>query len=281
MDSPRSRFLLRALRPNGADHDDPTFREALAQAEVDPDLRHWLAREQAVDRAFAGRLRELRAPVELRAQILHGLTVSRQRPVQRPWKLIAASLAAAASLTLAIYTMLPKARPAPAFDLIVAAAVRESAQPPAPTFSSNSAPEIRAWLEKSAAPIPGELPGQLAAQQPVGAGVANWQGVQCSRVALQVPDFDNGNAGSNVVHLYTLHQTSCASTGVGRTPVIVSRQQATVATWRDTKNYYILVARASPERVRSLLGPEARIARADEPIPTIVALLTGLPVRVL
>lgn len=260
------------MRPNGADHDDPTFSEALEQTHTDPELRTWFEREQAVDRALATKLREVRAPAELRAHILQGLVLSSAEPTRtsrRPIALFAAALAAAASIALVIYTVLPSARrPLASFDLIVSAAVRETAQPLEFAPNTASAAEAAAWIKQSNLPAPGKLPGTLAQQEIVGAGLAEWQGVRCSVVTLRAPELTAGTGGGSadptLLHLYTVPKNSCSSAGVGLTPQIATRQDATVATWRDAERYYVLVTRASPASVQTLLGAEARIARAAE-----------------
>ncbi len=270
MDSSRIRFLLRALRPHGADDADPTFREALEKSRIDPEVGAWFVRERAVDQALAQKLREVRPPPELRAQILQGLALS-ARPSQRhPFRLVAAVLAAAASLALLVYTLLPAGHGATAsFDLIVTAAVRETAQPPDLGFTSDSQGAIATWLKDHHAPLPGALPGRLPDQTPLGGGVTDWQGVRCSLVSFTVPEFratpQTGQAPNEVVHLYTVPRHSCSSQGVGRSPTIVSRDGATVATWRDATNYYVLVAHAPPASVQALLGPTAEVAWIERP----------------
>jgi hypothetical protein len=295
MDSSRTRFLLRAMRPNGADHDDPTFSAALEQTHADPELRAWFEREQAVDRALVSKLREVRAPADLRAHILQGVALSRpgieskrsmrwwrHAPMVRagPVALFTAALAAAASIALVIYTLLPTRAPRASFDLIVTAAVRETAEPPALALQTNSRAEIAAWLQNSAVPIPDTLPGQLATQDVLGCNVTEWQGVRCSLLTLRAPglapDASAGAAANpaaradpTLVHVYTVPRNSCSSQGVGLTPQIASREGATVATWRDAERYYVLVTRASPASVQALLGPEARIAWQEAPDETL------------
>jgi len=277
MDSSRTRFLLRALRPNGADHDDPTFREALALTRSDPELGQWFAREQAVDRALSAKLREVRPPAELRAHILQGLAVSPKRQAYRPWTLAAAGLAAAASIALLLYVAWPSSTTGkPSFDLIVAAAVSEAAQAPAPEFASSDAAAIKSWLEQQAAPVPRELPGALGQQTPRGAGVVEWRGVTCSLVTWDVPSLGGAAASASAVQLYTVRRNSCSSEGVGPTPRVVARDNASVATWRDAENFYIVVTLAPVDRLRELLGPTAQIARASVAGPVTVVAMASI-----
>lgn len=252
------------MRPNGADHADATFGEALEQTQRDPELRAWFEREQAVDRALTAKLRELRAPAELRAQILQGVALSAERRSRRPFALVAAALAAAASVALVVYTALPSRRSAVSFELFVTAAVRETVTTPALGITSDSGEEVRAWLDSQSVPLPGAMPGRLGTQVIVGAGTTEWQGVRCSLLTLRVSGLTGNTtaprADETLVHLYTVPRKSCSIENVGLTPLVATRDDAAVATWRDARNCYILVARAPPRSVQELLGPDARLA---------------------
>jgi hypothetical protein len=72
MKNEEARFILQAFRPGGADRSDPFFAEALAQADRDPQLGAWFAREQAFDAAIAANLRDISPPAELRDNIMAG-----------------------------------------------------------------------------------------------------------------------------------------------------------------------------------------------------------------
>lgn len=97
MKNEEARFILQAYRPGGADSSDPFFAEALAQAQRDPQLGAWLAREQAFDAAIAAKLREMNPPADLRDNIMAGGRAgmwhrgSRRLPI---WLGVAAAVAA-------------------------------------------------------------------------------------------------------------------------------------------------------------------------------------------
>ena len=134
----------------------------------------------------------MRAPADLRAQILQGLAVSARPSLgRRPFALAAAALAAAASIALVIYTALPTSRATVVpFEIMVTAAVRETVQPPRLEFSSDSATAIRSWLQDPEAPVPEALPGRLIELPPVGSSVTEWQGVRCSLVSMRAPELE-------------------------------------------------------------------------------------------
>jgi len=99
MNDNEAKFLLRAFRPDGRDARDPLFVEALSQAANNPPLRAWLEREQAFDRAVAGKLRDLQPPSGLREAILIGGRASLRR---RAWWKNPVWLALAASVAFAL-----------------------------------------------------------------------------------------------------------------------------------------------------------------------------------
>lgn len=70
MDKERARFILRSFRPDGADVDDHDFADALALATANRELGEWLARERALDAAFANALSCVQLPETLREDIL-------------------------------------------------------------------------------------------------------------------------------------------------------------------------------------------------------------------
>lgn len=96
MNNQEAKFILSGYRPGGRDAGDAMFCEALKQAQVDPALGAWFAREQAHDAAVAAKLREIAPPPGLREAILAGARVSEsRRPVWRQplWLGLAAAVA--------------------------------------------------------------------------------------------------------------------------------------------------------------------------------------------
>lgn len=70
MDKEQARFILGSFRPDGADVNDRDFAAALAMAMENRELGEWLARERAVDAAFAQALASIALPENLRDDIL-------------------------------------------------------------------------------------------------------------------------------------------------------------------------------------------------------------------
>ena len=97
MNQQEAKSILGAYRPDGRDATDAMFAEALALAERDSELREWLERQRAFDRAVADRLGAIAPPADLRQAILAGGRASRPR---RPWWANPAWLAAAAAIAV-------------------------------------------------------------------------------------------------------------------------------------------------------------------------------------
>jgi hypothetical protein len=79
MNNDEAKFRLRAYRPGGQDAGNAAFGEALTQAERDPVLRAWFAREQAFDATVTARVRAVAPPPGLREAILAGARVTPRR----------------------------------------------------------------------------------------------------------------------------------------------------------------------------------------------------------
>jgi len=104
MTNEEAQFRLQGYRPDGSDAQDPAFAEALAQAECDPALRAWFAREREFDGVVAGHLATVKPPPGLRESILAGTRMSSTPPPanspawwRQPWFY---GLAAAATLAV-------------------------------------------------------------------------------------------------------------------------------------------------------------------------------------
>jgi hypothetical protein len=72
MTNARAKFLLSVYRPNGADAEDPAFKEALAQAQRDPTLGSWFREQQAFDELIFAKLRSIEVPANFPTAILGG-----------------------------------------------------------------------------------------------------------------------------------------------------------------------------------------------------------------
>ena len=92
-DRDNAKLMLSAYRPNGADAQDPVFKEALELAQRDPELARWFRGERDFDQMISSKLRLIEPPVVLEAAILAGLrTTSIPRYGFIYWPAIVAAL---------------------------------------------------------------------------------------------------------------------------------------------------------------------------------------------
>ncbi len=190
MDNEEARFLLSACQPSGKDAGRPEIAEALAQAQLDPELNAWLARERRSDAAIAHKLRALEPDPNLRARLLAGGRASRRALTWRTWRLgfgLAATVALATGLgwwahglvfkpsATAVHLGGPPLLAWQQHDLVIFLN---------PFFSldlekKNYQP-LEAHLVAAAAPVAGELPFNDAIVSAVGCKVLEWHGDRVS-----------------------------------------------------------------------------------------------------
>lgn len=99
MTNEEAKFILSGYRSSGRDAGDAMFTEALKQAQSDPVLGAWFAREQAHTTVVSAKLSVIPPPAGLREAILAGGRVS---GATRAWWRQPAWLAAAAALAVLI-----------------------------------------------------------------------------------------------------------------------------------------------------------------------------------
>jgi hypothetical protein len=81
MNNEEAKLILQAYRPGGQDANDPRFREALEQAQRDPELARWFTNEQALDSRISGRLKaSITPPAHLKASL-----IAQQKSSAPPW----------------------------------------------------------------------------------------------------------------------------------------------------------------------------------------------------
>jgi hypothetical protein len=233
MNIQEAKFILGAYRPNGRDAADPMFAEALGQAERDPELRAWLERERKFDTAFAGRLRDIAPPAELRAAILAGARAS--RPRRRWWThplwLAAAAIAIIAAVSIDIVPSAePKVSELAAFALsdLVEAHDEHVGYPP----------ELASLQDRLGAV---QLP--LTAEPGIGIDLDELRRLNCRSVRI---------AGREVFeicfvrdgtwyHLYVARRNDFAPGPVDPNLLIQSRGEYVATAWADARNVYALV----------------------------------------
>lgn len=251
MNNEQAKFILRAYRPNGRDAGNAVFGEALRQAQTDPGLGAWLAREQAFDAAMAAKLRACAAPLELREAILTGAQVSTLLASRAPrlWRHPAAWLALAASVAvmfiLASTDWFRSTGAAPAaLDQITRFALAEP-------YSAHTGPHadklgvVGAWLENPANRLAEAPPMDLAQLKAQGCRTVSIAGHEVFEICFK--------RGDGLYHLYLARRSDFAVGENAEVPVVFAQAQRSVAAWADKRLVYVLMAGGGPETIRRVL----------------------------
>jgi hypothetical protein len=201
-----AKFLLNAYRPNGADAQDPIFREALEQAARDPELGTWFKEQRGFDSMIAEKLSGIEPPATLRSAILAG--IENRPPARhfsiRPLLALAAVMALSAVLLVPMYNRRNSGRqlveqyrtanlsmlevvPAPRLDLI--------------TASFSRAQEYLAEMQAPCLPSP---PGALLGLPTAGCKTLHWNGHTLSLTCFQLPT-------GELLHLFVIAQEAFGS----------------------------------------------------------------------
>jgi hypothetical protein len=243
MNNEQARFILRAYRPGGRDAGDPRFGEALHQAQADPALGAWLAREQAFDSAVAAKLRVVAPPPELREAILAGSRVS-FAPARPGWRL-PAWLAMAASIAVVIsgvatYRLVVGGRGATGLDRLAAFALvdpeRAHTGPHADRLGT-----FGAWLENPATRVSSGPPADLAQLKTQGCRSVTIAGREVFEICFRR---DGG-----WYHLYLARGQHPGAWG----PVFREEGGRAVAAWADDRLSYVLMTGGGVDALRRIL----------------------------
>lgn len=245
MNNEEAKFILGAYRPDGRDATDPQFAEALAQAERDPELRRWLERQRAFDRAVTERLAAVTPPPGLREAILAGSRVSQPR---RPWWTNPAWLAAAAALVVLAFVGSWMAR-TPGSDTLAGFA----------KFAANDIVEQHDAHDGFPAGL-GEVQARLAAMnEPLSRGLRldlddlRRQRCRSLRVAGREVFELCFNRDGTWYHLYVAARGNMPTGANEGKPLTAARDGYASAAWVDERHVYALVARTDAGALQRLI----------------------------
>ena len=241
MDNQEAKFILRAYRPSGADASDPTFAEALKQAQRDPEVGKWLEREQALDRAVAQKLRAIVPPAGLRETILTGARVSHPT---RSWSQRGVWMGLAASILVLLGITLGRSRAVVSHveaDQIAAAAVEDALHGRHGSHGV-AAGRLQAMLSDPETRLTQtRLPIDLAELRATGCRTLSIAGHEVVEVCFLRSGKD--------FHLYVM----LPAAGVPRRPVMLDGPTGDAAAWSDSRFSYVLATTDGLDAIRALL----------------------------
>ncbi|MDA1272702.1 MAG: hypothetical protein O2960_01435 [Verrucomicrobia bacterium] len=233
MNNEEAKLILQAYRPGGQDANDPRFREALEQAQRDPELARWFANEHALDSRISAKvLAAIKPPAHLKSQLLA------QRKIVRPaawWKMPAWQLAAAACLALLVTIAAVWLKPVRATGF--AQYRNEMADFTAHKLDrldlmSRDVPEVRRWLAQKDSHGDLAIPAGLNGRPSLGCRLLDWKGKKVSLICFEMEN-------KQVAHLLVVDSTAFKDAPT-ESPVFNQVGDVATASWsRGGKTYVV------------------------------------------
>lgn len=243
MNNAEAKFILQGYRPDGADAGDATFCAALEQAQNDPALGQWFARQQAFDAAVSAKLARVPVPADLRAAILAGAHVTTAGASHRAWWNRPAWMAVAAGVTVLLaagVALWPKQ--AAAFSDFALADTNLSALHGGHGHESN---ELQAVLNDPATRLGQRLPINFANLHETGCRTIGFKGHDVLELCFK----RNGVW----FHCYIARAADFPSVAINSTPALEDRGSTALASWTDDVHVIVVVSKTGRKNLEALL----------------------------
>jgi hypothetical protein len=236
MNNEAAKLILQAYRPGGQDANDPRFREALEQAQRDPELARWFANEQALDSRISAKVKAcIRPPAHLKSQLLAQQKIVRsvawwRRPV---WQ-----LAAAAGLAVLITIAAVWLKPARATGF---AQYRNDMAEFAGTkldrldLMSRDMAAVRRWLAQKESHGDLVLPAGLEGRPSLGCRLLDWKAHKVSLIC-----FEMGNR--QVAHLLVI-DSDAFKDAPAESPMFNQIGEVATVSWSHGGKTYMLASK--------------------------------------
>lgn len=242
MNVEQARFLLQGYRPRPGEPVEPAIAEAVRLMETEPELRAWYERQRSFDAAAAAKLREVAPPPNLRATILAGGRVGQRAGWRRavPW-----AIAASIALLLAAggwgwrHTAPQFAATLPDFALRFAGRGYIGLEQRGGDLEG-----LLRWLETRQAPLPAQVPPELAALRRLGCRTVEFRGREVSVIC-----FDR----EREFHLFVARRADFPELETGAEPRFSARGNWAAASWSDQTHHYVVVSDAGAAAIGRLL----------------------------
>jgi hypothetical protein len=204
-----AKFVLNVYRPNGADAQDPFFRQALEQAVRDPELGAWFKEQRSFDSLIAEKLGTVQPPVTLHAAILAGVE---NRPPAPRFK-IRHLLTLAAVMILSAMMLIPWAIESGSSNRLVEQYEKVN------LTMLNSTPLLKLdlvttdfartqeYLAEMKAPCIPDLPSPLLDLPTAGCKTFRWKGTEFSLTCFRLPS-------GEVLHVFVIDEKALRSIDV-------------------------------------------------------------------
>jgi anti-sigma factor RsiW len=262
-----AKLFLQAYRPGGQDAEDPHFAEALALAKRDPELAAWFARQQKFDALFSDGLRQVRAPAQLKAQILAGGPKEKTAApsisdwwqnlilFRSPVSWAAAAAAVLILFGLAVFLKQPQASAhfADYSAQMVHAAVSDAHHL---DVENKDMTQVVAWLAEHHGENKFNLPVALnGASGLMGCRVLDWHGQKISMLCY-------GLSNTGHVDLFVADAKNFPDAPPEDNPQFASSGGMPTASWSHGGMAYLMVGHNADADLKKLLPPEMASAKA-------------------
>jgi anti-sigma factor RsiW len=247
MNREEAKRVLQVHRPDDVATAEADFAEALALAEVDPELKTWWTAEQAFDEKVTAKLSHVSPPSDLRAKILAGRKIVPFAPQPRfsVWLAAAAALAILCVVGTTYHVSWEATRHISTANYDEAALGFLGNDAPALGMTSPDHDKIMAWLKQQNAPM-GDVPSKMA----------DLPGVGCQKFAVGGHDVSLMCfmlATGRVVHLFVIPQDALSDPPSRSAPDFRDMNGWSTASWSDGRMSYMLATQAGPDALRQLL----------------------------
>lgn len=248
MNNAKAKFILRSYRCDGADANDPVFREALAQAVHDPSLSDWFQTERAADDAIRSKLSEVPVPRDLIEDILASETLTTTRSFWRHggrWLALAALFMA---LLGGVMMFAPARQPDLGFETFPRMASSFVSRPFQLDYEAASLDEATTWLQARQASwdIPVSDAMHTATSGGVGCRPIDWKGQEVFLFCFFLED-------GNVVHFFMMDADALPDAPLNEAPMWARHGKYMTATWADERHAYVLAGDAEIGDLQALL----------------------------
>jgi len=240
MNNEEAKLILQAYRPGGQDASDPGFREALVQAQRDPELGRWFAKEQELDSHIGAKVKaSLAPPPHLKSQLLVQRKIVRptvwwRRPI---WQLAAAACVAML-LTLGVLWLSSSGQPQFAAYRADMAEFAEKKLDRLDLMSRDLA-EVRRWLAQNGSHGDLVLPAGLGGRPSLGCRLLDWKGHKVSLVCFELQN-------KKVAHLLVVDSAAFKDAPT-QTPVFKQVGDLATASWTRGGKTYIVAGKGASE----------------------------------
>jgi hypothetical protein len=243
MDSRQAKEILLRYRPGSNEPIDPQLAEALALAERDAELGHWLEQQQRADDAIRTRLREAPVPAGLKQRILAEHKIAR---VDFGWRNPAWLAAAAAVVILgAVCASVYWFRTSHGLAAYRTQMVRYITGGYSLTVKANNFDELRQVLAERKWPTDFIVPDRLRAVTVIGGGALEWKG---HKVALACMREDRRG-----LWLFVISKAGLFGAPATETPRVQMVDVMPTATWSQGDNTYLLMVQGDEALLRQYL----------------------------